>query len=120
MIYVQILSALFVARNGAAGWTLQRIVLFAILRGFAGATSADTQAIYAEEFDDSETTAAMSAFTMSSMIGSSAMFAIGPYFSIEVKSAFVAFGATLAGIAMFMAVGRHSFMHNLRACRGSG
>ena len=42
------------------------------------------------------------------MSGSSAMFAIGPFFAIETKSLMVAFGAMMAGFSVFMAVGRRA------------
>lgn len=103
---LNILSAIYVSCVGASSWTPAKIVAFSLVRGFAGSTMAVTQAIYSEEFDDAESNAAMSAFTMSAMTGSSIMFAIGPYFDIEAKSLMVALLASCAGVAVWMAIGR--------------
>ena len=61
--------------------------------------------------------AAFSASTVLGMSGSSAMFAIGPFFAIETKSLMVAVGAMVAGFSVFMAVGRRACFY--AAERGS-
>eukprot|EP01052_Picozoa_sp_SAG31_P018225 SAG31_NODE_1283_length_9011_cov_2.475202_4_plen_81_part_00 len=56
-----------------------------------------------------EATAAFSGSTVVGMLGSSAFFAIGPYFSIKAKSLLATMVAVLAGWSVHMAIGPTCF-----------
>ena len=101
---INIGSAAYVAINGS-DMDRNTIVIFTVLRGFAGATMVVVQAITAENFGDTDAPAAMSALTVVGQMGAATMYMLGPHFSIEAKSRMVVGMATFAGVSLWMAVG---------------